>query len=110
MSKYNRAKAISYAKSHWDTVCDDGCVAVKSDAKVKRSRPIVTGIPKGTKFQSPGQSDEFIVGPKGNIGRGDSIGNLDDCTHFVSSSIGTAGGGGLPVGAWDCFPAYGVLG
>jgi len=81
---YNRESACQYAWKHWNTVCDDGCVAMNN-----------------------GQKSSLLKLPAGSDITQLPLNNQDDCTHFVSCCIGK--GGGLLLGLWDMFPAYGVL-
>jgi hypothetical protein len=98
--KLDRAKAVGFARTHWNTVSDDGVFWLTGEAvNVERKRrelgaPLAAGwqfrfVPDGAGgekavFQNPPQPEKLVQGWDG----------LADCAHFLSRCLHA---GGLPV-------------
>jgi hypothetical protein len=100
--RYDRAAALDYARTYWNTAASDGYIAGRFDGKAYRE------VPPGTRFVHDDNPDapEHALLPDGTVIPWEA---LDDCTHFLSCVVGSPPGGlSLP----RDFPTgpYGVLG
>jgi Putative amidase domain len=97
---YSRVAAITYAKRFWDRVCQDGFVALGST-------PWFRSVPGGI-FEHVGNPNdpERLKDSAGNIAA--TWKEMDDCTHFLSSCLGS-NGGGLPIHSEFLKGPYGIL-
>jgi hypothetical protein len=106
-SPYNRANAVAFARKYWNRVCPDSCIGIKA-------QPFYRTVDKETVFQrhaSGASAPEVAVESDGTT---ISFLEMEDCSHFVSSCLGTPPGGTAGGGLYipSDFPAvsYGIFG
>ncbi len=102
---YNRTGALAYARAYWTKVCSDGYVTVKQS-------PYFMQVDGATVFLRTTAADPRTEVARTGSGPDISLGDLEDCTHFISCRLGSppnGTGGGIPI-TRDFNTIYGRLG